>query len=299
MSLPFEFDFRETGVREANKKDLVGEDLTNLIKTQSGALKEFQAKRFRHIENFIKQLNNLDRIEPKNNINFQSLIGEKIDILREIKRQIDPFLKKELNNIEKLDKLLNILRNKEFKSSKFREREITFLIDQRKDIREAIRKLERLKNSTEDILVSNLSYKKLIGLRERAGAVEPTTQDNKRLMAIENALSNRGVGTVASLGGFAGITTASILARIIGNSTANYISPHSNTIIKNISSNDDKRNLLRNQEEEFRTLKKEIEHLKDLEEHKKDRGQKRRVIKHRRVKKLKKDINLINIVNRM
>lgn len=113
-------------------------------------------------------------------------------------------------------------------------------------------------------------------------------------------------GSVASLGGFSAITASSILARIVGNSTANYISPqhkNNNVIGNQRQQNDDKKKDIIDEKnrKELNELKEDIDHLKDEIEHKKNRKHINRRSRRRRKKEdtVKAPINLINIINKI
>lgn len=134
----------------------------------------------------------------------------------------------------------------------------------------------------------------------------PKVKDIDKLDKVIKAIrENRSAGTVATLSGFLGITTASIVARIIGNSTANYISPHhkSSTNIVIGDKKDDKQKLIElllgKRNEDLSELKNDINHLKerlDDDERKKNKRAKKTIMhRHRN----KSSINLINVINRI
>ena len=165
----------------------------------------------------------------------------------------------------------------------------------KKEIKEKIKKVNRLLLESKDSLKSLVAEKRLIGVRE------PQTKNDEFLLKL--AERNNSAGTVATVGGFAGVTTASIIARIIGNSTANYLSPHSKNIIKQTIGNkkDDNKNIKKGNMDhlEFEKLKNQIQHLEELENNRKNRGQKLRVRKMNNIKKKRKSIGVINIINHL
>jgi hypothetical protein len=257
-----------------------------------------------------------------------------IDIII-VKPNNDELTQQETNRIKRYSSVLKDIQ----KSIKFAEE----YLEKRLNLQELLKKgdisgINKLQNIKLESQLGNLS-KKLDNLNEKIVNVQrerkinrPTEKiiekeiketnidvDNidKLLKAIKE---NRSAGTVATLSGFLGITTASIIARIIGNSTASYLAPRHKQNINIINKQDDKDNL-RNKliellesrrSDDLNNIKNDIEHL---EERAKEEDKIKKKKKHYKIpsgtertrfagKKIyhrrnNDRINLINIVNKI
>lgn len=181
--------------------------------------------------------------------------------------------------------------------------------DQQTDLSKQRDKLTRelLKQSNE-----NRIQRELIQKLQSSEKIIPTTitetaerisQEDKILKALRDS---RTQGTVASLSGFLGITTASILARIIGNSTATYLSkPHNSTNNIVIGNKKDERDKLieyiQNQRAiDMERLRNDVEHLREQVDDRNSIKNKRNIDRvKKRLARKKQDIQLINVINRI
>lgn len=279
-------DFEKITATQARK--VSDEKINNIVKNYGDNIIDFQKKRFEIIGNNIEKINNLSLVEPKTINDLDSLIGQRINILHELIKDLKTAKKVEESQHVNFNKVLLSLVEKKGKVTKE-------ILEVKKEIKEKIKKVNRLLLESKDSLKSLVAEKRLIGVRE------PQTKNDEFLLKL--AERNNSAGTVATVGGFAGVTTASIIARIIGNSTANYLSPHSKNIIKQTIGNkkDDNKNIKKGNMDhlEFEKLKNQIQHLEELENNRKNRGQKLRVRKMNNIKKKRKSIGVINIINHL
>lgn len=279
-------DFEKITATQARK--VSDEKINNIVKNYGDNIIDFQKKRFEIIGNNIEKINNLSLVEPKTINDLDSLIGQRINILHELIKDLKTAKKVEESQHVNFNKVLLSLIEKKGKVTKG-------ILEVKKEIKEKIKKVNRLLLESKDSLKSLVAEKRLIGVRE------PQTKNDEFLLKL--AERNNSAGTVATVGGFAGVTTASIIARIIGNSTANYLSPHSKNIIKQTIGNkkDDNKNIKKGNMDhlEFEKLKNQIQHLEELENNRKNRGQKLRVRKMNNIKKKRKSIGVINIINHL
>lgn len=223
---------------------------------------------------------------------------------------------------EKLD-VLNTYEKKRLKI----QQQYNDIIDAKKSKKEIEKIKKELKNKENDELLNiketvglklnNLNQKIINQQRERKinqpkpiikQNVIDTNIDIKNIDRLIEALKSgsKSNGTVATLSGFLGITTASIIARIIGNSTASYLSPRHKQNI-NIINNDDKKdmrekliNLLeQRREEDIEKIKKDIEHLEEQEKEKHNIKRKKYIKKKLYHRRNNTKINLVNVINRI
>jgi hypothetical protein len=279
-------DFEKITATQARK--VSDEKINNIVKNYGDNIIDFQKKRFEIIGNNIEKINNLSLVEPKTINDLDSLIGQRINILHELIKDLKTAKKVEESQHVNFNKVLLSLIEKKGKVTKG-------ILEVKKEIKEKMKKVNRLLLESKDSLKSLVAEKRLIGVRE------PQTKNDEFLLKL--AERNNSAGTVATVGGFAGVTTASIIARIIGNSTANYLSPHSKNIIRQTIGNkkDDNKNIKKGNMDhlEFEKLKNQIQHLEELENNRKNRGQKLRVRKMNNIKKKRKSIGVINIINHL
>jgi hypothetical protein len=308
-------DFEKITATQARK--VSDEKINNIVKNYGDNIIDFQKKRFEIIGNNIEKINNLSLVEPKTINDLDSLIGQRINILHELIKDLKTAKKVEESQHVNFNKVLLSLIEKKGKVTKG-------ILEVKKEIKEKMKKVNRLLLESKDSLKSLVAEKRLIGVREPQtkndefllklaelkslvaekrliGVREPQTKNDEFLLKL--AERNNSAGTVATVGGFAGVTTASIIARIIGNSTANYLSPHSKNIIRQTIGNkkDDNKNIKKGNMDhlEFEKLKNQIQHLEELENNRKNRGQKLRVRKMNNIKKKRKSIGVINIINHL
>ena len=279
-------DFERITATQA--KNISEEKINDVVKNYGNKIINFQELRFNIVGRNIEKLNNLNLIEPKTVNDLDSLIGQRQNILRELIKDLKTAKKIEESQRVNFDKVLITLVKKKGKVT-------NEILEIKKNMKEKIEKLNRLLLKNQDLLKNSIAEKKLIGIRQ------PETKNDKLLLKL--AERNNSSGTVATVGGFAGVVTASIISRIIGNSTANYLSPHSNNIIRQTIGNkkDDNENIKKGNMEhlEFEKIKKQIQHLEELENERKNREQKTRVRKMNNIKKKRKSIGIINIINHL
>lgn len=268
----------------------------------------------------------------KNNISIKQLFTEKNLLDKEL-------YDKELNNIKKINNSITLFKERIKnlqtyidKRSNIQSKWVPLILNKPditkkeiNDITKNIKKeskleLKKIVSESQNILqnkLDNLNRKfEELKKEKNRNRIEPPKKIEKEIIRKEEEIKdvdrilrelreNRSAGTVASIGGFLGITTASIIARIIGNSTANYLSPHhksTNNIVVG-DKKDDKQKLidliLQKRSQDLSELKNDIDHLQerlDDDEKKKNRRSKKTIM-HRH--KTRNNINLINVINRI
>lgn len=295
----FDFGHNEFTTKDKIRKIKNVEDIKNLGLDVANKLLIFQGKkesgRFKIMGDLLKKIdeNELKTQSERSKDKILELYNKNKTIYNEIIKFSEKFEKVEGSKIKIIKRFIDIFKEKNINTIK-----LTNLLKQSQN---KFEKLERLTLSLKnDRRTTNMFINQIKFTRQET--TEPQTQKQKIISAIHEKSSNAGVGTVATLGGFFGITSASIISRIIGNSTANFISPHNKTIIQNKTIGDDKkhkRDMLRYQNEELERLRNEIDHIKDLEKQNNIRGQKQRIKKYKRIKKKRDSIGNINIINRL
>lgn len=320
------YDFEDT--EETNnliiKENLDQNDITRIIKISNDIIKEIeskQLKRFKIIQNIIEEenskINNLKDFKTKRKILRQDFLDEFKDVIFESKIDMDNINTFEKKYIQKRKKILDALISKLEKQhsdlllNKFQERIKAF----KKINREIEKRINLIKEKNDELIFVRQINK--INEEETLDPKKSNTElkteelerqfDPKNTKLIRELEKQRMRGTVTSLGGFAALTSSSILARIIGNSTSNYISPqHKNNIIignQRQQNDDKKKDIIDGQNrKELNQLRDDIDHLKDEVEHKKNRKHINKRSKRRMKKKnenIKTPINLINIINKI
>jgi hypothetical protein len=295
----FDFGHNEFTTKEKIRKIRNIDNIKNLGLDVANKLLRFQGEkesgRFKIMKDLLKTIedNEIKTQSEKSKNKILELYKENKTIYNNIINVSEKFEKVEKNKIKIIKRFIDIFKEKNINTIK-----LTNLLKQSE---EKFEKLERLTLSLKnDRRTTNMFINQIKFTRQET--TEPQTQQQKLISAVYERSSNAGVGTVATVGGFLGITSASIISRIIGNSTANYLSPNNKTIIQSKTIGDDKKHrkdILRHQNEELERLRNEIKHIKDSEEQNNMKGHKQRIKKYKRIKKKRDSIGTINIINRL
>lgn len=236
---------------------------------------------------------------------------------------LDPLIKKTIgttlgvgviktDNIDKIiaPRLRDLKKEQQLKEGQSKGRRV------KRELEEERAKRNQLQNILNSITNENIRQKRQDPLFKKVENIVPEEiVEGREMVDLENNIlkalrEQKTSGTVASLSGFLGITTASIIARIIGNSTANYLSPnHKSSVNVAVGNNrDDKKKLIeliqKQRIVDTRKLKNDIKHLRDRIENKKNvknidkrkTGGKRKKM-HSRFNR--NEIQLINVINKI